>query len=398
MAFLNLDGEVYWMDGDGISIDNKIPIGIWQLVGTKMGPKLIPIKDFKLSHGKIYGNSQIRANHIVEAFKKNENDRNLGVLLSGGRGLGKTLTTRLVIEQIKDDYPIITISEYVPGMNDFLSHVKKSVILMDEFEKFMSGNIKGNDAEDEQTKQETLLSVLDGNTGSAGNLYLLTANHTYKLDENLISRPGRIRYHYKYMSEPAEVVRSYCQDNLNDKSKIEEVVYTLGLTKYVSMDIISSFVDELNKFPNETPSSVKDYFNLDTTSDRLIYEITLKGPLGLLTYSLTYEGSDMPQGYWFHLKSEDYKKILKKAGIKKDSEEEESFDYPHSIKAALNGTVPSFIMGSEDLDTDIVDIDSVSWSIRADTELDTEEWSIEKAVVIDPEYKIFSKRYNKNTI
>lgn len=399
MAFLNLDGEVYWMDGDGISIDNKIPIGIWQLVGTKMGPKLIPIKDFKLSHGKIYGNSQIRANHIVEAFKKNEDDRNLGVLLSGGRGLGKTLTTRLVIEQIKDDYPIITISEYVPGMNDFLSHVKKSVILMDEFEKFMSGNIKGNDAEDEQTKQETLLSVLDGNTGSAGNLYLLTANHTYKLDENLISRPGRIRYHYKYNSETADVVRAYCKDNLNDQSKIDAVVHTLGATKYVSMDIISSFVDELNKFPDETPETVKDYFNLDATSSKLKYDIVISTPDGPLTYSYTYEGSGMPEDNWFHLRSEDYRRLLKAAGIKKGSDEEEDFDYPNAIRATIDGTVPPFIYGSESLDPDIAEVTEINYYQEGNKSWDsTEGWEVAKVIVTDLEFTSFSKKYNKNIL
>ena len=195
MAFLNIDGEYCWMDGDGISVDKVIKKNIWKMVPTKVGPKLTPLDDFKLSHEKIYGNSQNRANHIVEAFRKNDAEHNLGVLLSGGRGLGKTLTTRLVIEQLKDDYPIVVISEYMNGMADFLSHLKNTVILMDEFEKFMSGNINGSDNTEEQTKQESILSVLDGNTGSTGNLYLLTVNNTYKLDENLISRPGRIRYH-----------------------------------------------------------------------------------------------------------------------------------------------------------------------------------------------------------
>ena len=71
MAFLNIDGEYYWMDGDGISVDKVIKKKIWKMVPTKMGPKLAPLDDFKLSHGKIYGNSQVRANHIVEAFRKN---------------------------------------------------------------------------------------------------------------------------------------------------------------------------------------------------------------------------------------------------------------------------------------------------------------------------------------
>ena len=70
MAFLNIDGEYCWMDGDGISVDKVIKKNIWKMVPTKVGPKLTPLDDFKLSHGKIYSNSQNRANHIVEAFRK----------------------------------------------------------------------------------------------------------------------------------------------------------------------------------------------------------------------------------------------------------------------------------------------------------------------------------------
>ena len=234
MAFLNIDGEYCWMDGDGISVDKVIKKNIWKMVPTKVGPKLTPLDDFKLSHGKIYGNSQNRANHIVEAFRKNDAEHNLGVLLSGGRGLGKTLTTRLILEKFYGKKPIIIISEYINGMADFISKFKGCVILMDEFEKFTGGN---TDSEDENslTKQESLLSIFDGNTGCSGNLFLLTVNNTYKLNENLKSRPGRMRYHYKFTSENATVVRNYCNDNLNNKEIIEDVVETLGSAGFVSM-------------------------------------------------------------------------------------------------------------------------------------------------------------------
>lgn len=394
MAFLNIDGDYYWMDGDGVSVDEAIKKNIWKMVPTKMGPKLTPLDDFKLSHGKIYGNSQFRANHIVEAFRKNDAEHNLGVLLSGGRGLGKTLTTRLVIEQLKDDYPIIVISEYMNGMADFLSHLKNTVILMDEFEKFMVGNINGDDNEKEQTKQETLLSVLDGNTGSSGNLYLLTVNNTHRLDENLISRPGRIRYHYVYNSEDAAVVKAYCLDNLNDKSKIDDVVNVLGSTKYVSMDIISSFVDELNKFPELSPSDVREYFNLDVNTSKLKYSILMKTPDGVFTYScISY---DVPSDTWARLNNQDYKKLLKSKNIKDGSEEADELDYMSAICFSIEDMPP--IYGTRTLLPDEVIIDYLEFAYSDTQSFDESEgYEVLSVTVTDPDFASYTKKYNKNS-
>jgi hypothetical protein len=263
--FLKLENTVRFVDADSIDdlkLSKEVPIGVWKLSCAQFIGFFLEETEVKLSHGKIYGDAQSIADHIVEAFEKNDPNKNLGVLLSGDKGLGKTLTTRLVLEKFYGKKPIIIISDYINGMVDFISNFKGCVILMDEFEKFTGGN---TDSEDKNslTKQESLLSVFDGNTGCSGNLFLLTVNDTYRINENLKSRPGRIRYHYKFASENATVVRNYCNDNLNNKDLIEDVVSTLGGVGLVSMDILSSFVDELNKFPDKKPSDVLKYFNIE---------------------------------------------------------------------------------------------------------------------------------------
>lgn len=263
--FLKLENTVKYVDADSVDdlkLSKEVPVGVWKLSCAQYVGFYLEETEIKLSHGKIYGDAQDIADHVVEAFEKNDPSKNLGVLFSGEKGLGKTLTTRLILEKFYNKKPIIIISEYINGMTDFISKFKGCVVLMDEFEKFTGGN---TDSEDENslTKQESLLSIFDGNTGCSGNLFLLTVNNTYKLNENLKSRPGRMRYHYKFTSENATVVRNYCNDNLNNKEIIEDVVETLGSAGFVSMDILSSFVDELNKFPDKKPSEVLKYFNIE---------------------------------------------------------------------------------------------------------------------------------------
>ncbi len=276
--FLKLENTVKYVEADSVDdlkLSKEVPVGVWKLSCAKYVGFYLEETEIKLSHGKIYGDAQDIADHVAEAFEKNDPNKNLGVLFSGEKGLGKTLTTRLILEKFYDKKPIIIISEYINGMADFISKFKGCVILMDEFEKFTGGN---TDSEDENslTKQESLLSIFDGNTGCSGNLFLLTVNNTYKLNENLKSRPGRMRYHYKFTSENATVVRNYCNDNLNNKEIIEDVVETLGSAGFVSMDILSSFVDELNKFPDKKPSEVLKYFNIENENASENFRATFK--------------------------------------------------------------------------------------------------------------------------
>lgn len=304
--FLKLENTVKYVDADSVDdlkLSKEVPVGVWKLSCAKFVGFYLEETEIKLSHGKIYGDAQNIADHVAEAFEKNDPNKNLGVLFSGEKGLGKTLTTRLVLEKFYGKKPIIIISEYINGMTDFISNFKGCVVLMDEFEKFTGGN---TDSEDENslTKQESLLSIFDGNTGCSGNLFLLTVNNTYKLNENLKSRPGRMRYHYKFTSENATVVRNYCNDNLNNKEIIEDVVETLGGAGFVSMDILSSFVDELNKFPDKKPSEVLKYFNIENENAYENFRATFKVLWGdtEATYADRASLKNFHNGRWLSLK------------------------------------------------------------------------------------------------
>lgn len=380
--WLKIDDEMVFMNGDSVSSLKSIPNKVYKTVFSKMRGTFLKETEIKIEHGKIYGNSQNIADHIIQAFELNDNSKNLGVLLSGGRGLGKTLTTRLVMEKLKGKYPIILISEFTPDLPDFLSNLKNCIILMDEFEKFMSGNANGSDNEDDQTKQETILSILDGNTGCAGNLFLLTANDLYRVDENLKSRPGRIRYHYRYESENADVVRNYCRDNLERKDIIEDVVRTLGVAKYVSLDIITSFVDELNKFPTLTPLEVMEFFNIESSETRYKINIIAEVDGKRVIYERTFRNCLDEE--WCTLSSKFRSKFENVGSI------------PTHINISLESeNMPSYIYGKEKIDISDISFNDVS---GCDDEISTDNVKILSIVIEDPDFESFSKKYNKNSL
>lgn len=379
--WLKIDDSLMFMNGDSVSSLDVMPNKVYKTVFSKLQGTFLKETEIKLEHGVIYGNSQKIADHIVQAYNLSDKSKNLGVLLSGGRGLGKTLTTRLVMEQLKDKFPIVIVSEFTPDLPDFLSNLKNCVILMDEFEKFMSGNANGSDNEDDQTKQETILSVLDGNTGCSGNLFLLTANNIYKIDENLKSRPGRIRYHYKYESENAEVVRNYCNDNLQRKDIIEEVVRVLGVAKYVSLDIITSFVDELNKFPNLTPLEAMEFFNIESSETKYKINIIAEVNGKQVIYERTFRNYLAEE--WCTLTSKFRNKYSDDDSV------------PEHINVSLDSDeMPGYIYGKEQIDPAVLELNDVS---GCGDKVSTEDVHILSVVLEDPDFESFSKKYNKNS-
>lgn len=384
--FLKLENTVKYVDADSVDdlkLSKEVPVGVWKLSCAQYVGFYLEETEIKLSHGKIYGDAQNIADHVVEAFEKNDPNKNLGVLFSGEKGLGKTLTTRLILEKFYGKKPIIIISEYIGGMTDFISNFKGCVILMDEFEKFMGGNASSED-KNGLTKQESLLSIFDGNTSSSGNLFLLTVNNTYKLDDNFKSRPGRIRYHYKFVSENAAVVRSYCDDNLNNKEIIEDVVTTLGGAGLVSMDILSSFVDELNKFPDKKPSEVLKYFNIENENTDENFRVTFKVLWG--DTEVTYV--DRCPLRYFH----DGRWLSWKVNSDKEQEKFRKMDIPEDIYVVLDedANISSYFENVLSEDDYFVERET----FERTNSFDEEDFKVIKAVVKSTEMDKKVRRYN----
>lgn len=264
MSYLVHSSTVDIIDSEKIEICENLPVGVYTIAFSKFKGIFFQKYDYNTDHEKIYGDSTKIANHIVKSYEIT--NKNLGVLLSGGKGLGKSLTARLVIEQLINKYPIIVVNEYIPGVFDFLKSVSNSVFLFDEFEKTMAGNNDNSDNNTQATtKQDEMLSLLDGTNIGNHNLFLFTCNSLEKVNDNLKSRPGRIKYHYKFKSCSEETIRDYCKDNLLKKELENDIVTELLATRYVSLDIITALVNEVNNF-DVSVSDALDYLNIESTT------------------------------------------------------------------------------------------------------------------------------------
>ena len=185
-------------------------------------------------------------------------NKNLGVIFNGLKGTGKTIAAKLLSNRI--GLPVIVISKPVPHLIEFIQSLCfECTVLIDEAEKTF---------EDEP---ETLLKMIDGVYNSSRKLYLLTTNKL-TLDENLIGRPGRIRYIKQFGILPLNAVNDYIDDCLVDKSLRGKVVSLVDRLAISTIDVLKAVVEEANIY-GDIPD--EKMLNLPITGRRLtVYRFT----------------------------------------------------------------------------------------------------------------------------
>lgn len=156
-----------------------------------------------------------------------------GILLTGDKGSGKTVTAKVIAE--KANLPIVVIHSetLLTELNDFFKSFDDPVcILFDEVDK----NFETRD----------LLTFLDGIQKTAKKLVVMTANDSNRVDEFLKNRCSRVRYYrnYSIMEDAKEYAEMIAKDR--GLENIDEVVkFIVEKIKFPSIDNICSFIDEI---------------------------------------------------------------------------------------------------------------------------------------------------------
>ena len=167
---------------------------------------------------------------LSDAFSSG--NKNLGVIFNGLKGTGKTIAAKLLSNRL--GLPVIVISKPSDGLLEFIQSLCfECIVLIDEAEKTFDDNKK------------VLLKMIDGVYNNSRKLYLLTTNHL-SVDENLIGRPGRIRYIKQFGNLTAKAVEEYIEDNLADKSMRQGILELVDSLVISTIDILKSIVDEVN--------------------------------------------------------------------------------------------------------------------------------------------------------
>lgn len=271
--WVNNSGCIYSTDP---IIPVKIEAGIYQLgLSPRVGLFISHISEsFKLPE-KIYDVDRPLINRILRSFEQTE--RNLGVLLNGLKGSGKTFTAKIVCNELK--LPVIMISDNFSGIPEFISTIDfDCVILVDEYEKVFTGDNRG-----------VLLSCMDGvQTPKQKCLYLLTTNNMH-VNENLLNRLSRIRYIKEYGDLTKGVITEIVKDRLKNVAYIDDTIETIARMDAISIDSVIEIIDESNLY-DEKPSTFIDILNCNRSI--------------IKKYSYNYQIIDSKSGAVYHDKLE----------------------------------------------------------------------------------------------
>lgn len=270
-------GSIYRIYSDDLKVFDKLPAKTFIVRFNKMqGFFLETYSDLEINEEVVYGVHTAKVTKVLNSFKQFK--RNLGVILSGDKGIGKSLFARMLCNSAAvAGYPVIVIDCFYPGIHSFIEEITQEVvILLDEFDKtFDAGKRHKYEEEDDSSSAQTsLLSLFDGLSGGK-KLYIITCNKIGSLSDYLINRPGRFHYHIMFKYPTAKEVEVYLRDKLS-KDRWGEIPKVVVFSRRVDLnyDCLRAIAYEIqNGYTFE--ESIEDLNILNLKTPPTIISLTL---------------------------------------------------------------------------------------------------------------------------
>ena len=218
--------------------------------------------DITINEKKIYGQHQEKLEKIFHSFERF--NRNFGVLLSGAKGMGKTLFIKMTaLEALKRGIPVIVVDKYYEGISTFLRKIDQEVlILFDEFEKrfgedhntcginndmgFGFGMNRNSGSGFMFSHQTELLELFDG-ISSGKKMFILTCNEISTINNYLIDRPGRIHYHFRFTYPTPKEIMLYSRDKIAPEYQDQcRILLNYSFMTKISYDALRAIIFEVN--------------------------------------------------------------------------------------------------------------------------------------------------------
>lgn len=213
-------GNRYVIYDDSLKTFDKIPAGTYVVCFEKNSGFFLRSKPDMQINETVYGQHTDKINKVMSSFERFS--RHLGIILSGDKGIGKSMFARMLsVECIRKDIPVIIVDSFIQNIAAYIESIDQEVmILFDEFDKTFAKC--GSDGEDPQA---TMLSLFDG-TSNGKKMFVVTCNSLNMLNDFLVNRPGRFHYHLRFEYPTAADIRVYLQDKIPEEyyDQIDSVI------------------------------------------------------------------------------------------------------------------------------------------------------------------------------
>ena len=263
-------GNIYHLYDDSLKTFDQLPAQAYRVGFSKQtGFFLENVSNIEVKE-KIYG---VHMNKVEKVFKSFEMfERNMGVILSGAKGIGKSLFAKLLsIKAIEHGYPLIIVDAAYPGIANFISDINQEVIVMfDEFDKTFRSSKDGD-----WDPQSDMLTLFDG-FSMGKKCFVVTCNELRNLSDFLVNRPGRFHYHFRFGYPQGDEIREYLCDKLQPEyhDEIEKVV-AFATRVDLNYDCLRAIAFELN-LGTSFADAIKDLNIVNTEYERHNLTIVFK--------------------------------------------------------------------------------------------------------------------------
>lgn len=268
-------GIKYQIYDDSLRTFDSLPAATYCVRFSKLSGFYLESRPNMQVNETVYGPHESKVEKVIASY--NAFPRSLGVILSGAKGIGKSMFARLLSTRaISAGLPVLIVDEAIPGIASYLESIDQEVmILFDEFDKTFA-HPSDNDKTDPQS---TMLSLFDG-ASNGKRLFVVTCNDLKGLNDFLVNRPGRFHYHFRFDYPTADEIRTYMQDKLKPEyyDQIDAVIGFAGRVD-LNYDCLRSIAFELNTGLPFT-EAIKDLNIVNLNAER--YNITMKFANGVV--------------------------------------------------------------------------------------------------------------------
>lgn len=254
------DGNVF-SQGSATTVSHPegLPKGVYEVKVSMTGFYLSKIAESFTFDYKLYGLNQKFIDYVLKTYENTTG--NLGVLLDGIKGTGKTVTAKELCNNLQ--LPVILVQSMGDSNDKLIKYLSTTInfdciFFFDEYEK-------------EFKDSSDVLSFMDGTYNSIyRKIFLLTTNEL-KVDPNLLGRPSRIRYKKSFSNLSEEVTKEILNDILEDKTAIEKVIELTHSMNIITIDLIKAIATEINIHGVEALPDIKETFNIEFSKFTYMY-------------------------------------------------------------------------------------------------------------------------------